>query len=223
MKRMTHYARDGWRSTALAGLILVGIAGCASSRASATAVVVRVGPSTITKTMVDRVVREEELEHNGPYSQHPGPSHQILLADALASLISYDWVIGQASDLGLNPTQHEVERTFQKERAASFPTQAAYKKYLKTLQAEGKGIADLLLDVRLTLATERIFQSIANKQRHATHGPVSQTQEQQAIATFVKAWRAKWQAKTICTTGYTIQKCAHYTGPKTPEDPYTLN
>jgi hypothetical protein len=173
--------------------------------------------------MVDRVVREEELEHSGPYSQHPGPSHQILLGDALASLISYDWVIGQASDLGLNPTQHEVERTFQKERAASFPTQAAYEKYLKTLKAEGKDITDLLLDVRLTLASERIFQSITDKQHDATHGPVSQAQEQQAIATFVKAWRAKWQAKTICTTGYITQKCAHYTGPKTPEDPYTLN
>lgn len=47
----------------------------------------------------------------------------------------------------------------------------------------------------------------------------------QALVDYIKAWRAKWTARTDCTRGYVIRKCRQFKVPVTagPEDPYILN
>jgi PPIC-type PPIASE domain/SurA N-terminal domain len=41
--------------------------------------------------------------------------------------------------------------------------------------------------------------------------------QRQTLAAFIKAWRARWSARTDCSPGYVIQKCRQYNGPATPE------
>jgi hypothetical protein len=38
-----------------------------------------------------------------------------------------------------------------------------------------------------------------------------------ALAAFIVAWSAKWTAKTDCHPRYVVQKCAQYSGPRSPE------
>jgi foldase protein PrsA len=54
-------------------------------------------------------------------------------------------------------------------------------------------------------------------------GRLVEEAQRRALATFVKAWRAKWIARTGCRPGYVVQKCSQYDGPEAPEDPLTLN
>lgn len=51
------------------------------------------------------------------------------------------------------------------------------------------------------------------------------TQQKQALTAYIKAWRAKWIAKTDCRANYVTTKCRQYKRSKsTPvEDPFTLN
>jgi hypothetical protein len=42
------------------------------------------------------------------------------------------------------------------------------------------------------------------------------------LVAFIAAWRRKWTARTECSAGYTIQKCAGYSGATSVEDPATF-
>jgi hypothetical protein len=217
MRNTLHELKRERRSplTAVAtALMVTGLVACGGGAHATSAVVVRVGPYAITKAMVDHVITQEALEHAGPRSEHPGPSHAVLFRDGLNSLISYDWVIGEATEAGVNPNRGELEKMLSRLKS-SFHNEAKFQAFLKELKHGGKGIADLLLSIRLQLATQKIFQLISSK--------AGGDSQEQATAAFVKAWRAKWLAKTHCATGYIVEKCADYSGPRIPEDPYTLN
>jgi hypothetical protein len=47
--------------------------------------------------------------------------------------------------------------------------------------------------------------------------------QKRRLVRFVTAWRTRWIAKTDCSPGYVIQKCAQYNGHRVPEDPHGLN
>jgi foldase protein PrsA len=49
--------------------------------------------------------------------------------------------------------------------------------------------------------------------------------EQQALAAYIKQWRAKWTARTDCSAAYVIAKCKQFKGTPGPreQDPYTLD
>jgi foldase protein PrsA len=54
---------------------------------------------------------------------------------------------------------------------------------------------------------------------------LTKQQKEQSLATFIKAFRRKWRARTDCRPGYVIVKnCRQFKLPKgsPPEDPYTL-
>lgn len=194
--------------------VMAGLVACGASDPRSTAVVVHVGPYAITKEMVDRVINQEALEHSGPHSEHPGPSRAVLFRDGLSSLISYDWVIGEATERGVNPSQGELDRELERLKV-SLGSKAKFQAFLKELEHGGKNVADLLLGIRVQIATQRLLRLIA--------GNADGRSQQQATAGFVKAWRAKWLAKTHCAAGYVVEKCANYSGARAAEDPYSLN
>jgi foldase protein PrsA len=45
------------------------------------------------------------------------------------------------------------------------------------------------------------------------------TQQQSALAKFVKEFKNRWKARTECRTGYVVQDCKEYKEPKTPVSP----
>jgi foldase protein PrsA len=48
-------------------------------------------------------------------------------------------------------------------------------------------------------------------------------QQNEALDRFVKIFKERWTAKTSCRTGFVVQKCAQYAGPKMQErDPFDL-
>jgi hypothetical protein len=73
------------------------------------------------------------------------------------------------------------------------------------------------------MASEAIFEAIKKK---ASKLAPART-EQQVLAEFIKAWRAKWRAKTSCQPGYVVEKCRQYkvtsSTPAPAENPLTLN
>ena len=47
--------------------------------------------------------------------------------------------------------------------------------------------------------------------------------QRRALAAFIRAWRAKWMARTNCGSEYLVQKCRQYSGSRALEDPLNLN
>jgi hypothetical protein len=52
-----------------------------------------------------------------------------------------------------------------------------------------------------------------------------ETLYKEALVRFVKAWRARWRARTVCSPGFVVRNCREFkpVPGEPPEDAYTLN
>jgi foldase protein PrsA len=94
--------------------------------------------------------------------------YQSLKQEVLSFLISSQWVIGEASDLGVHVSDSEVKKRFEQIKTQQFPKAAEFEKFLAS---SGQTASDLLLRVKLNLLSSKIQQKIIK-----TKGTVSQAQ-----------------------------------------------
>jgi foldase protein PrsA len=81
-----------------------------------------------------------------------------LKQEVLGFLISSEWVIGEASNLGVNVSDAEVKKEFEKIKTQQFPKPAEFEKFLAT---SGQTVSDLLLRVKLNMLSSKIQKKIA--------------------------------------------------------------
>lgn len=137
-----------------------------------------------------------------PAHSHPavGPPKAVMVT-TMGFLISADWVIGEAANLGIELSGAQVTHMFDRLRRAQFPRQEAFEKFLRRT---GQTAADLLLRVRLSMLTTRIQQRVAG------HG--SARRRRRALTRFVEHFERKWKAQTYCETLYEVPHCGHTAG-----------
>jgi len=91
-------------------------------------------------------------------TQYKGLSQEVL-----GFLISSQWVLGEASSLGVKISDAEVRKEFEKIKKAQFPKSAEFEKFLAT---SGQSVSDILLRVKLNLLSQKIQKKIvANKSK----------------------------------------------------------
>lgn len=81
-----------------------------------------------------------------------------LKQEVLGFLISSEWVIGEASNLGVKVSDAEVKKEFEKIKTQQFPKAAEFEKFLAT---SGQTVSDLLLRVKLNMLSSKIQKKIA--------------------------------------------------------------
>jgi parvulin-like peptidyl-prolyl isomerase len=79
---------------------------------------------------------------------------------ALQQMISNRWVIGEAAELGLGVSEAEGQAQLDKVVSQQFKSKAEFLSYIG---ASGRTLADTLLSVRVSMATERIQELIKHK------------------------------------------------------------
>jgi foldase protein PrsA len=84
--------------------------------------------------------------------------YKSLQTEVLGFLISSEWVIGEASSLGVKISDKEVKKEFEKIKNTQFPKPAEFEKFLAS---SGQSVSDLLLRVKLNLLSQRIQKKIA--------------------------------------------------------------
>jgi foldase protein PrsA len=94
--------------------------------------------------------------------------YQSLKQEVLSFLLSSQWVIGEASDLGVHVSDSEVKKRFEQIKTQQFPKAAEFEKFLAS---SGQTASDLLLRVKLNLLSSKIQQKIIKSK-----GNVSQAQ-----------------------------------------------
>jgi SurA N-terminal domain len=128
------------------------------------------------------------------------PSHQ-----ALAFLITSDWVLGEAAARKIVVSEAEVKQRFAQIKRQSFPKPGAF---AKLLAKSGETEADLLARVKVELLESRIATQVAAGKSGARRSAL--------IASFEKAFHGHWKRYTTCHAGYLMEDCSSYTGK--PED-----
>jgi hypothetical protein len=177
--------------------------------------------------------------------------HQSLVRESvIQQLISYQWVLGEAAELGLSPDEAEVRQSLAKSVSEQFKSKAEFLRYIGE---SGRTIADALLEVRREVVTQRIQELIKRKppaaldraalaRYYRTHvkkispegvkplrdveGVVREKLSEELFnrekASFVRAFRKKWLARTSCSADYVVSRCREWRGPSVlvSEDPY---
>ena len=83
-----------------------------------------------------------------------------LKQEVLGFLISSEWVLGEASHLGVNVSDKEVKKEFEKIKNEQFPKAAEFEKFLAS---SGQTVSDLLLRVKLNMLSSKIQQKISKE------------------------------------------------------------
>jgi foldase protein PrsA len=95
--------------------------------------------------------------------------YTALQQQVLGFLISSNWVIGEASSLGVKVTDKEVEAQFEKIKKQQFSKSGEFEKFLAS---SGQTVSDLLLRVKLNMLSQKIQQKVSKSKTK----PVTQAQ-----------------------------------------------
>lgn len=95
--------------------------------------------------------------------------YKALQQEVLGFLISAEWVIAEAAHLGVNLSDQEVKKEFEKIKSQQFPKAAEFEKFLAT---SGQTVSDLLLRVKLNLLSSKIQQKITKAKANITQAEV---------------------------------------------------
>jgi foldase protein PrsA len=89
--------------------------------------------------------------------------------EVLAFLISSQWVLSEAKELGIKLSDDEIKKQFNKIKTAQFPKTAEFEKFLAT---SGQTVSDLLLRVKLNQLSTKIQQKITSGKGKVTQSDV---------------------------------------------------
>jgi foldase protein PrsA len=83
--------------------------------------------------------------------------YEALRDQVLQLLISFEWIQGEAEDLGVKVTDEEVKKQFETQKKASFPKEEDFQKFLKD---SGQSLEDIMLRVRLDVLSNKIREKV---------------------------------------------------------------
>ena len=121
----------------------------------------------------------------------------VTIKEVMGFLISSDWVIDEAARLGISLSEATVRRRFDHIRDQQFPDRREFRRFLR---ASGQTIADLLMRVRLNILSSAIQRRVAASAEGAKA-------KERALSEFIKGFKARWQAQTVCVPAFTVLDC----------------
>ena len=95
--------------------------------------------------------------------------YKSLQQEVLGFLLSSQWVISEGKSLGVNVSDAEVKKQFEKIKNQQFTSAAAFEKFLA---GSGQTISDLLLRVKLNLLSSKIQQKIIKQKGTVTQADI---------------------------------------------------
>jgi foldase protein PrsA len=96
--------------------------------------------------------------------------YKSLQQEVLGFLISSQWVLGEASELGVKASDAEVKKRFEQVKNQQFPKAADFEKFLAS---SGQTVSDLLLRVKLQLLSSKIQQKIVHGKGNVTQAQIA--------------------------------------------------
>jgi hypothetical protein len=187
------------RNISICGVLLTvaaGLSACGGGDPSE--VVARVGSTTITRIMLDHRI---SAESTGKSSTSP-----VVGREALAALISSDWVLGEAKSRGVLPSARTVRRWLVDRAGTPFPEGA--QELRDFLRASGEQPADAEREAQVEVASAALRRLAINGTHAATdteaktyyrHHTMSFTTPERRIAEFTNR-KTKAEAEVVRRT-----------------------
>lgn len=96
--------------------------------------------------------------------------YKALQQQVLGFLISSDWVLGEAEEMGVKVSDKEVAKHFNELKKQQFPKEAEFQKFLGST---GQSISDLLLRVKLSMLSTKIQEKVTKSKKTVSEAEVA--------------------------------------------------
>ncbi len=96
--------------------------------------------------------------------------YKALQQQVLGFLISSEWVVGQAEEMGVKISDKEVVKHFNELKKQQFPKEAEFQKFLAST---GQSVSDLLLRVKLSMLSTKIQEKITKAKKTVSEAEVA--------------------------------------------------
>lgn len=131
---------------------------------------------------------------------HPGEKgFEKLRDEALGVRIDAAWISGQAAEMGIVVTPHEVARELERITTQSFRNGAEWRRFLRESHLTRRDVNER---VELQIFSTRI-------QRRVVAGVRSGSGQRDAFKQFVAAYMKRWAARTVCAPAYVSERCSN--------------
>jgi foldase protein PrsA len=101
--------------------------------------------------------------------------YKALQQQVLGFLISSDWVIGEAEEMGVKVSDAEVVKHFNQLKKQQFPKEAEFQKFLAST---GQSVSDLLLRVKLSMLSTKIQEKVTKSKKTVSEAEVAKYYEE---------------------------------------------
>jgi parvulin-like peptidyl-prolyl isomerase len=156
--------------------------------------------TAITQAQFDNALRQTELAENKKTVPAPGdPDYTEGRDAAMGELLDQAWITGEAADQGVTVSDREIADALAQTKRQNFKTEAEFQAYVKKA---GYTAEDVNERVKLQVLSQKLETKIA--------GATKLSQKQQAaFAAYIKEYKAKWTAVTLCADGYQMDRCSN--------------
>ena len=96
--------------------------------------------------------------------------YEALRDQALGQLIMFNWLEGEAADMGISVSDDEVQKSFTEQKTRSFPEDADYQAFLKS---SGQTEDDVLQRVRYDLLSTKIREQVTKGDDRVTEEQIA--------------------------------------------------
>jgi hypothetical protein len=132
--------------------------------------------------------------------------HEAIRAQAMSYLLSAQWAMLEAKELGIHLSNAELLKEFLRWQRENYQTDAKFQLYMKERQMH---LADVLFQLRRNLLVTRILPSFEARVKRAGGG--------EKVYTRLALQRYHGLiAKTTCEKGYEMEDCNSYRAPAQP-------
>jgi len=116
-------------------------------------------------------------------------------------VISAEWLRQEADERDITVSEREIRTSFEQQKKQSFPTEAEYRKFLRT---SGMTERDVLYRASLDLITNKIQKDVQS----------GAEDKKKALDEYVRDFHRRYRAITWCAEDYRMDKCANGPPPK---------
>jgi hypothetical protein len=159
--------------------------------------------------------------------------YEALRASTMAFLVQGVWVRQEATARGLDVGRDRVRRSFERQRRQAFPTEDAYREFLRS---SGLTRADLLVRIEFDILQRRLVRAATSdvpavtpkavdryyaqhrrrfsglspaRARRTIRAQLTAARQQRAIARFIDDFRSRYRADTVCAKAYVMDDCSN--------------
>jgi SurA-like protein len=208
---------------------------CLTASAPAAAQVVPL-PDDVVARVGEEPIAKREFRHWLRVSlsgQDGGPAPKALRDEVMRFLLQAEWVRQETAARGIVVKPRQVRRSFERQKRAAFPNERDYRQFLRE---SGQTEADILERVELDLLQRRLSRAASasappvtkedvdryfashrrryrdvprRRARRGIRRLLTARREQRAIDRFIRDFRARYRAITVCADGYVVAECGN--------------